>query len=38
MGALVVLLVSGVAVAMMMKRGTIDANHLAKSSRLRRLR
>jgi HlyD family secretion protein len=33
MGALVVLLVSGVAVAMMMKRGTIDANHLAKATR-----
>jgi HlyD family secretion protein len=33
MGALVVLLVSGVAVAMMMKRDTIDANHLAKATR-----
>ena len=29
-GALVVLLVAGVAVAAMMKRGTIDANHLGK--------
>ena len=29
-GALVVLLVAGVALAAMMKRGTIDANHLAK--------
>ncbi len=32
-GALVVLLAVGVAVAAMMKRGTIDANHLAKVSR-----
>jgi HlyD family secretion protein len=30
LGALVVLLATGVAVALMMKRGTIDANHLAK--------
>ena len=32
-GALVVLLVAGVVVAAMMKKGTIDANHLAKVSR-----
>jgi HlyD family secretion protein len=32
-GALVVLLVAGVAVAAMMKRGTIDANHLAKATK-----
>jgi HlyD family secretion protein len=32
-GALVVLLVAGVAVAAMMKRGTIDANHLAKTTK-----
>ncbi len=32
-GTLVVLLVAGVALAAMMKRGTIDANHLAKVTR-----
>lgn len=32
-GALVVLMVAGVAVAAMMKRGTIDANHLSKVTR-----